>query len=106
MLPRKNRLRDREAIEALFQEKPIQTRLFVVYKKKSTPPPQLLVVAGAKKIKRSTRRNRFRRRLHEAFREILPTIPTTLKVIVLARPEAAEADYGEIKDQLAHALAQ
>lgn len=106
MLPRKNRLRDERTIKSVFKEKPIQARLFVIYKKRSGPPPELLVVTAAKRIKRATRRNRLRRRLHEAFREILPLLPAAFKIIVLAKPEAATASYNEIKNELVQALSQ
>ncbi len=51
-------------------------------------------------------RNRVRRRLREAFRARLASgpAPAAADVVVIARPEAAQADYGQLKGALDRAL--
>jgi ribonuclease P protein component len=51
-------------------------------------------------------RNRVRRRLREAFRARLAAGPTpaAADVVVIARPDAARADYAELKSALDKAL--
>lgn len=63
-----------------------------------------------KKVGKAVVRNRVRRRLREALRAILLKAEVrrkealALEVVIIARPEAAEADYWQLKGALEHAL--
>jgi len=75
-------------------------------------------IVVSKKVGKATVRNRVRRRLKEAFRAILsraeeagkvsPELQrgseVALELVIIARPEAAEADYWQLKGALEHAL--
>ena len=63
-----------------------------------------------KKVGKAVVRNRVRRRLREALRAILLRAEArrkevfALEVVIIARPEAADADYWQLKGALEHAL--
>jgi ribonuclease P protein component len=70
-------------------------------------------IVASKKVGNAVVRNRVRRRLKEGFRSLLekPLKPQLTRqgvpafdVVVVTRPEAAEADYWQLKGALEHAL--
>lgn len=66
-------------------------------------------IVVSRKVGNAVVRNRVRRRLREALRALLRsrpprTQPLATDMIVIARPEAAEADYGALKRALTRAL--
>lgn len=72
-----------------------------------------IVVSG--KVGKAVVRNRVRRRLREGLRELLRERPRlqaagmhegrpSCDLLVIARPEAAEADYAQLKQALQRAL--
>ncbi len=72
-----------------------------------------LGVVASKKVGNAVVRNRVRRRLKEAFRSLLdkPLKPqltnkgqAAFDVVVVTRPEAAGADYWQLRGALEHAL--
>lgn len=73
------------------------------------PNPDGVVRVGvvvSKKVGKAVTRNRIRRRLREALREVLRAQPPRrgFDLVVIARPVAAEASYGELKRGLEQAL--
>jgi ribonuclease P protein component len=72
-----------------------------------------LGIVVSKKVGKAVVRNRVRRRLKESFRFLLdkPVKPQltrqgapALDVVIITRPEAAEADYWQLRGALEHAL--
>ncbi len=79
------------------------------------PSPDAEVRVGivvSKKVGKAVIRNRVRRRLREALRSLLSSRPCrvtaagapSFELVVIARPEAAQASYQELKNALGHAL--
>lgn len=64
----------------------------------------------SRKVGNAVVRNRVRRRLREALRArvrdrgLSPGGPSGVDLVIIARPEAAEAGYAELRDSLDRAL--
>lgn len=102
MLPRTHRLRDKKTVDQVFKAGTLQkAKFFSVRKNSMTPPSQLLVMVGTKVSKKASKRNRLRRQIQEAFQELLPGVPVSLKVVVTVNRAALEARYIELKNTLA-----
>lgn len=67
-------------------------------------------IVVSKKVGKAVTRNRVRRRLKEGLRAILLRAEVArstgfaLELVIIARPDAAEATYGQLKGALEHAL--
>lgn len=64
-------------------------------------------IVVSKKVGKAVVRNRVRRRLREALRLTVQGRGLSLEaadVVIIARPEAALADYHELEHNLTHAL--
>ena len=61
-----------------------------------------LVVAKA--VGPAVTRNRVKRRLRHLLREQLADLPSASRVVVRARPDAALADYGQLREALRRSL--
>ena len=68
-------------------------------------------IVVSKKVGKAVTRNRVRRRLKEGLKAILTDaglvdaeVKSAFELVVIAKPEAAEADYWQLKRALEHAL--
>ncbi len=105
MLVQENRLKDKLVIRNIFKTGRVtKTPFFNIYQKLISSPPQLLVVVSSEVSKSSVRRNLVKRRIRETFREILPEIDSSLKIIVVTQKEILEAPAQEIKKELKKVL--
>ena len=66
-------------------------------------PPRVGVAAG-KKLGSAVARNRFKRRLREAVRQVYPNIQSGVDVILIARAPIAEASTAQIVAALVETL--
>lgn len=60
----------------------------------------------SKKVGKAVVRNRIRRRLKEAARELMASARPGFDYIIIARPDAVDRTYAELKADLAHALSR
>ncbi len=63
-----------------------------------------LGLSVSRKVGTAVTRNVVRRRLREVFRSCTPEIPGDLDLVVSARPEAAEATFGRLREEFGRAL--
>jgi ribonuclease P protein component len=66
-------------------------------------PPRIGIAAG-KKLGDAVTRNRFKRKLREAVRQVYPNIPGGVDVILIARAPIAEASVAQIAAALREML--
>lgn len=68
------------------------------------PPGSRFGFTVSKKIGKAVVRNRVRRRLKAAARELLPLARPGFDYVVIARPPAIERAYADLKSDLARAI--
>lgn len=108
MLPQKHRLRHEKDFARLsVKGRPLYGPFCVLRAWKSgSNPSKIGFVASGKIFKTAVLRNRLRRRLREAFRPLLPTVPPGYDMTFVARPELLKADFKEIQASLVHLIAK
>lgn len=67
-------------------------------------PTRLGVSISQKVSKRAVVRNRIKRQIHAAFRQILPHIDSGWRLVVVVQPEAAQCDYEQFLRELKQLL--
>ena len=77
--------------------------LSICYVMKKTPGLQV-GFSVSKKIGKAVIRNRVKRRLKEAFSQVLNDVKPNVLVIIIARPGIAEKDFAAIKKNLERLL--
>lgn len=107
MLPKSERLKTSREFSATYNfKKSVANSLLILYvgRKKASPeiPTKVGFVVGKKVHKRANKRNRAKRLMREAYRNIRKTEDFLLKdyeyMIFLARPEILEANYHQVYD--------
>ena len=73
--------------------------------KGSTPPgpttPTRFGVTVSRKVGDAVTRNRVKRWIRESCRRLAPSLPPSLDIVVVARPQAARAGFAPISAELA-----
>ncbi len=101
-LPRHHRLKTKKQFDRLYRQGRITpTPLFLIrsWREPKPEPIQIGIVISKKIDRRATRRNRWRRQISEALREIIKAQESNLsgfKVIIIARPRLRSASRPEI----------
>ena len=102
MLSRKNRLNKKE-VDLIFKNgKSYKTELFLLKIKKEEKPSSVAsrfaVVVPVKVSKKSTERNRIKRKIRESLRNKIPKIKNGIQAIIIALPDIKEKNYKGIDD--------
>jgi len=77
--------------------------IFLIYKD-SQEDELVIGIVGSKKVGNAVHRNKIKRRVKSYFREIGKRISIKKKIVIIAKPAAAEADWQEIKEELQNFL--
>ena len=107
-MARVGRLRPRGEFERVRQNgRSWPHRFFVLIVLARTDPPDSpsrIGVAAGKKLGGAVTRNRFKRKLREAVRQVYPNIPSGVDMILIARAPMAEATMAQIVAALIETL--
>lgn len=81
------------------------TKNLVIFRSNSLPgdPRALVGITVSKSIGKAVTRNKLRRRLAAILQEVLAQ-DTALRLLVIARPEAARSAFADLRAELASAL--
>ena len=77
----------------------VSPALVVYFKENSAGFSRLGITAG-KKIGKAVKRNRAKRVIRQAYRELLPYFNKNVDMVIVARKKAAEVKCFEVKDEL------
>ncbi|MGF1537835.1 MAG: ribonuclease P protein component [Elainellaceae cyanobacterium] len=118
-LPSTYRLKRRQEFDCLYRHgKRVTARYFVLRALPPSPslksgqrksdsdvaPSRFGVAVSLKVSKRAVVRNRIRRQVHAAIRQLLPQIPDGWLILVSARTAASECDYWQFLRELEQLL--
>lgn len=112
MLPKPHRLRKSQEYDKVYQNgKKIYTPYFLLYyrpaKKQDLPKyaelPRIGIVAS-KKVGNAVARNRAKRMIREAVRELLPTLKPEFEAAIISFDKILETDSPTVKQTLESAL--
>ncbi len=127
-LPKENRLRRRQDFQEVYQSgrrrtgayftvrslrdqfrKSLVQRRDAIKANSAIAPngilPTLIGISISKKVsKKAVVRNRIKRQIRAAIRQLLPLISPGLLVVIIVRPTASECDYVEILRELEQLL--
>lgn len=113
-LPKVNRLKHRLDFSAVFRQgirrqSPHLTLRALQQKPKTAEsakiPPIIGISVSQKVSKLATQRNRIKRQLRAAFRQLLPRLKSDWLLVVVVKPKATECDYQHFLQELEQLLA-
>jgi len=101
MIPKKNRLTRREIVEVREKGK-IKggKRVSILYIHTGGEVPRFGMIVSSRVAKLAVERNRIKRVLREAFKEILGKISSGYSIVVLARKSMMGAGVREVAEEL------
>jgi ribonuclease P protein component len=104
MLPKENRLRHEKDFARLsVKGRPLYGPFCILRAWKSgSIPSKIGFVASGKRFKKAAERNFIRRRMREAFRPLLPSLPSGYDMIFVAQPEIRNAKFPDLQDSIRH----
>jgi ribonuclease P protein component len=113
MLPKQNRLRARKDFTTVYQKGIRQNRFAIglrAYRHRTESLAQQPLRIGfsisTKVSKRAVVRNRIKRQLRAALRQLLPKLENGWDLVIVVYPNALQCDYLEFLQQLKQLLAQ
>jgi ribonuclease P protein component len=113
MLPKQNRLRTRQDFSKVYQ-KGIRLNRFALGLRayqhsadaQEQQPLRVGISISSKVSKRAVVRNRIKRQLRSALRQLLPKLKNGWDLVIVVYPNAVQCDYSEFLQQLKQLLAQ
>ncbi|MDJ0688530.1 MAG: ribonuclease P protein component [Xenococcaceae cyanobacterium MO_188.B32] len=112
-LPKENRLRDGRDFRAVYSQGLRQNSRHLVLRALLTSklekqfwqePTRLGISISQKVSKKAVVRNRIKRQIRAAFRELLPIIPPGWKIVIVVRARAVECKYEHFLRELKQLL--
>jgi ribonuclease P protein component len=106
MLPKENRLKKKKEFEAVFKGgRHIKSQnFFIKYLANGTDKTRIGFVVSKKVGKRAVDRNKAKRRMREAFRNIDGKLKDGISVIVVAYPSMKGVKFKEVLAEIESAL--
>lgn len=105
MLSKENRLVRTADFQAIYKNgKYVVGRQMVIYYHPNSLQLVRIGFVASKKVGTSHVRNRCKRILREAMRQLLPSLPSGYDLIVVARPPLAEQGFQVIYEEMAKLL--
>jgi ribonuclease P protein component len=111
MLPKQHRLRSRQDFTTVYQ-KGIRLNRFAIglrayhHSVQPQPPLRVGISISTKVSKRAVVRNRIKRQLRAALRQLLPKLERGWDLVIVVYPNALGCDYPEFLQQLKQLLTQ
>ncbi|MBD2259790.1 ribonuclease P protein component [Pseudanabaena sp. FACHB-2040] len=118
-LPKQHRLRHSREFSAVYRHgsKAVSEHLVVRVLAQNTAaspglnevkadPPKFGISISQKVSKRAVIRNRLKRQVRAAIRQLLPSIRCGLQIVVIVRPDSVECEYGEFLRELEQLLSK
>lgn len=108
-LPKEHRLTDRKDFHAVYSRGIRQNSLNLVLRALLTPeleiePTRIGISISQKVSKKAVVRNRIKRQIRAALRELLPTISPGWKLVIVVRSRAIECKYEHFLRELEQLL--
>ncbi|MCD6271040.1 ribonuclease P protein component [bacterium] len=106
MLPKKHRLKKKKEFERVFKEGKAAKKdlLFIRFLKNNLETTRFGFIVSKKISKKAVVRNKVKRRLREAAREMLPKIKPGYDIVVVAQRGIEKLNFFQIKDNLKELL--
>jgi len=103
--PRSHRLRKRSEFLVLQRDgRRRVTADFVMLTRERQAGPSRLGVTTSRRIGHAPARNRVRRLVREFFRRHRQELQSSMDILIIARPGAADLSFGQVEHQLTRAL--
>jgi ribonuclease P protein component len=105
MLPKENRLtRPKDFARVRRFGRSSGSQLLVLYALPTHSLDRRIGFSVSKRVGKATIRNRVKRRLREAVRSQLATVPNGYDLVFIARPPSAGAPYKQLEETVAYLL--
>jgi len=106
VLPKKHRLKKKKEFERVFKKGKSAKKdfLFIKFIKNSLDTTRFGFIVSRKISKKAVVRNKVKRRLREATREMLPEIKPGYDIVVVAQRGIEKLNFFQIKDNLKELL--
>jgi len=104
-VPRRERLGRADEFQAVFRRGKRVERPSVLVIWRDERGPRKAGFTVSRQVRGAVRRNRARRRVREAYRVSRQILPEGVQLVVVARPRAEGAPFGEVLRDMREALA-